>query len=368
MVRLILALTFLVSYPLEAIEKIPYRPQWVTVVKKGKLFKYKRKEFSSPRIFQDRIYVGADGGFLYAMKTKNGKKLWRFKTTGPVNSAPAFREGPDGLTVFFGDDEGILYALSAQEGKEIWRAQFKSEILTAPAVSGGRLYVTTVEGEVASVNAEDGKIVWQRERPVEPLKLTVRGNSPPVLEEGSNRLFVGYADGMLQALSASDGRLLWEKSFGRKGRFDDIDGAPMVDADRLYVATFDGSLLALSNKNGNLLWSQEIGSAVRMIAKDDILYVSGSEGYLYALNKRDGSKIWESKIGKGALTAPVLYKDILAVGLSEETMNFVHSGDGHVIARRFAKKGIYSDPIVEGNHIYYLSNGGRLYSLRFVDK
>src|SRR5262249_14203791 len=114
------------------VEKIPYSPQWVSALKKGAFFKYKRKEYSSPRGAGDLVFVGDDGGFFYAMKKKNGAKVWRFKTTGPVNSAPAFWND----RVIFGDDDGHLYALSMADGKEIWRAELDSEILSAPAVGG----------------------------------------------------------------------------------------------------------------------------------------------------------------------------------------------------------------------------------------
>lgn len=346
-------------------EKTPYRPQWVSVVKKGKLFKYKRKEFSSPRIHGDAIFVGSDGGFFYAMKKKNGRKLWRFKTSGPVNSAPAFSE--DATTVYFGDDDGILYALNLPDGKPRWKTALNSEILTAPAVRGNRLYVSTIAGKTHALDSGDGRILWTNEHPMDGTKMSIQGNTPPILDPGGNLLFVGFADGVLRCLSASSGKLVWEKSFQRNGRgFSDIDGAPLVDGDRLYVAGFDTGLFALAMRSGQTLWTQPVGSGVGMLARGDVLYVSGSDAKLYAYQKKDGTKIWEKKIGEGALTAPVAYDDLVMVGLSDETMNFVDATDGHIIARRFARKGVFSDPILDQNRIYYLSNGGRLYSLKIL--
>ena len=344
-------------------EKIPYRPQWVSVLKKGRLFKYKRKEFSSPRINNDMIFVGSDGGFFYAMKKKNGRKVWRFKTTGSVNSSPTFSDS----RVFFGDDEGLLYALEIADGKQVWKTDLGSEILTAPAVLGSRLFVATVEGKVAALSVDDGRLLWENEHRQDGFKMTIRGNSPPVVDSNGDRLFVGFADGTLRCLAAATGKSLWEKDFKKGGRgFDDIDGAPLIDGDRLYIASFDGGIYALSKQNGAVLWNQPNGSGVPMLVRGDVLYVSGSDGRLYAYGKKDGSKLWDSKIGDGALTGPVSYKDLLAVGLSDETMTFIDSSDGHIIARRFARKGVFSDPILDENRIYYLSNGGRIYSLKLL--
>ena len=340
------------------------KPLWVTTVKKGGLFKYKRKEFASPGVYKDWVFVGSDGRFFYAINKEKGRKVWRFKTEGSVNSAPAFWDDGAGGRVFFGDDEGILYALSVSDGKEIWRTRFNSEILTPPAVHGNKLFVVAMGGEVAAVNAADGHILWNKEHPLEGFRMTIHGNSPAIL--AGERLFVGFADGTLWALS-TDGKLIWEKTFekGKKG-FSDIDGAPLVDGERLYVATFDGGLFALAKNSGQTVWSREIGSGVRLAADGERLYLSGSDGRLYALHKKDGTKIWDLKVGEGALTAPVVYHDLVAVGLSEEGISFIQADDGRFVNKRFAKKGIFSDPIVEGDQIYYLSNGGRLYSLRFV--
>lgn len=348
-------------------EEIPYRPQWVTVLKKGKLFKYKRKEASSPKVFKDFVFVGSDGGYFYALKKKNGHKLWRFKTSGSVNSTPAFRDDSDGGRVFFGDDDGILYALSIATGQLAWKAEIGSEILTPPAISGNRVFVTAVEGEVAALDAGDGRVIWSTAHKQDGFHMSVRGNSPPVIDEKGDRLYVGFADGTLSCLSASAGKSLWEKNFKKMIRgFDDIDSAPLSDGERLYVATFDGGIYALSGKNGSLVWSQKAGSGVAMAIQGERLYVSGSNGKVYAFNRKDGTRIWESPVGKGALTAPLVYQDLIAVGLSDETMNFLDTEDGHVIARRFARKGVYSDPVFDGDRIYYLSNGGRIYSLRMV--
>lgn len=359
-------------------EKIPYRPQWVSAIKKGKLFKYKRKEFSSPLVHDDRVFSGSDSGFFYAMKKKNGAKLWRFKAGAPVNSAPAVGNN----LVFFGDDEGVLHALNVSDGKEVWRAELGSEILAAPAVGSNRVFVATSEGNVAALSAEDGKVLWQGGRKHEfsgRIQMTIRGNASPALDPAGDRLFVGYSDGVVQALAASTGKVLWEKALtgaskdGKEpkqgqGRFEDVDGTPLIDGDRLYTATFGGGLFALNKQNGSILWSRPQGSGSSSILIDggETLVASGTNGHLYAYRKKDGTQVWDSPVGKGALTAPVSYKDLIAVGLSDETMNFLDAEDGRIIARRFARKGVFSDPVVDEDRIYYLSNGGRLYSLKFV--
>ncbi|MBI2082910.1 MAG: PQQ-binding-like beta-propeller repeat protein [Deltaproteobacteria bacterium] len=350
------------NYPRQPAFKLPYKPKWVSRVKKGGVFKYKRREFSSPVVYEDRIFVGTESGYFYAMKKKNGRRVWRFKTEGSVSSRPGIRNGK----VFFGDDEGYFYALDLQTGEKIWSLNLDAEILTAPALKGDQLFLVTVEGRVVALTEREGTILWERQHSTRPLQMTIRGNSTPVLDPEGN-LYVGFADGTFWSLSSKTGKILWERRIESGERFHDLDGVPLIEGDRIYISSFDGPLTAVT-KSGRILWSVSVGSAVPFLSEKDLLYVSDSQGSLLALQKKDGSTLWKTKVGEGALTAPLLHNDVIAVGLSSSTMNFVDRTTGRLMFRRFAKKGISSDPFLDGDQLCYLSNGGRLYSLKMVDK
>lgn len=353
----------------EPVDRLPFKPRWVTILKKGTLLKYKRREFASPGAYQDWIFAGSDTGYFYALKKKNGDKAWRVNLHGIVDATPAFWNN----LVFIGDDKGVLHALSVKEGKEVWKQSLESEIFAQPTILGNHVFITTADGIVAAFNAADGTPIWAQGHQLQPFHMTIMGTSPAVVDSETGRLYIGFADGVLWSLNAADGKLIWEKSFANKKRgFQDIDGAPVLDKDRFYISTFDGSVFAIDKKDGKILWNQEIGSGVRMLAQDDTLFIAGSDGYLYSLDRKDGSTNWKAKVVKGALTAPLLYGRVVMVGASEDTMNFLDATTGRTIMRRFARKGVYSDPILDTDdkgitRIYYLSNGGRLYSLQLVD-
>ncbi|QQR80548.1 MAG: PQQ-binding-like beta-propeller repeat protein [Deltaproteobacteria bacterium] len=148
-----------------SVEKMPFKPRWVSILKKGKFFKYKRREFSSPVIFEDGLYIGTDTGLFYRFN-KDGDKVWRIKNGAPINStALAIRSG-DLVVVFYGDDEGFLHALNAQDGKELWQINLGSEIWSAPTFSNSSkaayVFVSTMEGKVFCINPIDGHIVWEK--------------------------------------------------------------------------------------------------------------------------------------------------------------------------------------------------------------
>ena len=57
-----------------------------------------------------RVYVGSDGGSVYALYTATGAPAWEYKTGGFVYSRPLLTP----QAVVFGSGDGRLYALSGQ--------------------------------------------------------------------------------------------------------------------------------------------------------------------------------------------------------------------------------------------------------------
>ena len=93
-------------------------------------------------------------------------------------------------------------------------------------------------------------------------------------------------------------------------------------------------------------------------------------GVLYALSANDGSQRWKYVSRKGALTRPLVYKDLVIVGSSKHSVIFVDALNGNKVMQRFARKNVHSDPILtgdQGNLLVYMSGGGRVYALQLKE-
>ncbi|MBN2514334.1 MAG: PQQ-binding-like beta-propeller repeat protein [Sedimentisphaerales bacterium] len=103
---------------------------------------------------------------------ENGPTLaWRIDNLGGGDSAPAIAGG----RIFImsnRDDEEVVWALSEKDGSEIWvtplgpafrqgPSQAKEGPGCTPTTDGERLYVEGLGGNVACLQVEDGKIIWQ---------------------------------------------------------------------------------------------------------------------------------------------------------------------------------------------------------------
>ena len=213
---------------------------------------------SQPTVYGDTVFMGSDGGNVYAVDAASGCVHWSFLAGAGVRSAPlVVPHGKSGHAVVFGDFKANLYAVDAQSGKQIWKTQVDDQALSritgAAAYYDGLLYVGVssseeisglqanyeccrMRGSLSAINAATGKPVWKFY--TIPKKAEIIGRRP-------------------------DGKPKW----GPAGL--GIWSAPSIDAKRgvLYAATGDSftvpaerlsdSILALTLKTGQLVWSYQ---------------------------------------------------------------------------------------------------------------
>ena len=114
----------------------------------------------------------ADTGLLKRWPENGPPLAWRIDKLGGGDSGPAIAAGRVFVMSNRGDEE-VVCALSEKDGSEIWvmplgpafqqrASQGKEGPGCTPTVDGERLYVEGLGGNVACLQVQDGKIIWQR--------------------------------------------------------------------------------------------------------------------------------------------------------------------------------------------------------------
>ena len=156
---------------------------------------------------------------------KEGPPLaWKITGLGGGDSTPSIANGRIYGMSTRGENE-FVWALSEKDGKEIWAVkvapaqpqnwpQSKEGPSATPTVDGDRLYVVGLAGNVACLQATDGKVVWQRSF------VTDFGGSSPMwsfrespLVDGDKVICTpGAQDAMLVALDKLTGKTIWKSA------------------------------------------------------------------------------------------------------------------------------------------------------------
>jgi len=215
--------------------------------------------WSQPTVAGGRVFVGSQGGRVYALDAETGCVIWSFLASGATRTAVAIGEGRDNSTIaYFTTIPGWLYALDAQNGKLIWKVRVKDHVSTrltgSPVLYGGKLFVPAASfeegmstakdyeccsfrGSLSAFDAATGARIWKRDMldaPTAVLKTSASG-----------RKLLGPAGGSI-----------WS--------------SPAIDPKRhlLYVTTGNGfsgppqsltdAIVALDLETGQVRWSSQV--------------------------------------------------------------------------------------------------------------
>jgi outer membrane protein assembly factor BamB len=152
----------------------------------------------------NRVYVGADDNFFYALDERQGRRLWRWRTGGDlIGQASA-----DDRRVFFTSLDTVLRALDRGHGAQLWRRPLPWRPRSGPVLLGTTALVAGVALDLRGFATETGSPVG--EFTLSPDRLEVLEGVPVVVPR--DRLPGAYV-----VVALADGRLLaLEHAFGLK--------------------------------------------------------------------------------------------------------------------------------------------------------
>jgi len=183
---------------------------------------------------QNRDGKSADTGLLKEWPNDGPPLVWKVDKLGGGYCAPSVAAGRIFGMSNRGEDE-VVWALSEADGKELWvtrlgpafsqrASQGKEGPACTPTVDGKLLYVEGLGGNVACLQVEDGKIVWQ-------ISMTddFGGRIPmwsyresPLVDGDKVICTPGGAEAMLVALDKLTSKTIW------KSRMPETPGAGVV--------------------------------------------------------------------------------------------------------------------------------------------
>jgi outer membrane protein assembly factor BamB len=313
-----------------------------------------------PYLEGGRLYVASLDGRVDAYDTEDGRRVWRTETGLKLSGGVA---GGEGL-ILVGASTGDLVALDRETGGEVWRTRLTSEVLAIGGVELGTVVARTNDGRVHGLAAIGGEQRWEVGRTTPALSL--RGASLPLFAAGN--VVVGFDNGKVLAVELDSGRPRWEATVavpsGRSEleRMVDIDGTQAVFGDTLYTVSYQGRAVAVSLQEGRIRWARDLSSYAGLDADAEGLFVTDADGAVLGLDRLTGTALWKQEaLRLRRLTAPRIVGDFLVVADYEGYLHFLARGDGRLIARlQVDPEGVLAPPLVDGDRLYVLGEGGRL--------
>jgi len=142
---------------------------------------------------------------------------------------------------------------------------FQTEVMesmeTAPIVVDGVMYLTTSYNHVYAVDAVTGKQFWHYKHKMGPVTTFCCGPNNRGVAISGGKLFMGTLDAKLVALDARTGKLLWETEIADPEKGYSETMAPTVIENKVLIGTNGGEygicgfVKAFDTDSGKLLWT-----------------------------------------------------------------------------------------------------------------
>lgn len=174
---------------------------------------------SSPAYDNGIVFVGTEGtaisnklpSHIFALNAQTGSVIWKFQVdylpdkVNLVHATPAILDG----IVYVGCENGYFYALRANDGHLIWKKKTTASGervvgASAPAaLAYGKIFVRLWEGKMQVLSQKDGEILWER--------IFGRGSEDfsPIVADG--KIYIGHHS--FYSLNAENGKIVWEQKF-----------------------------------------------------------------------------------------------------------------------------------------------------------
>ena len=306
----------------------------------------------------ETIYMAFDQA-VYAIDASNGDLRWSYPAepeSGRTFFAPP-TVGEDGL-LYVGDFTNGVVALSASNGAIEWGPILLGEgdgrIVGGPTIAGNLLLVPSGDGRLYARDASDGSAVWTFPAEFnEPLEHPIW--SAPVVD--SERVFFTSMDHNVYSVDLAQGGQLWRatREFGGA-----IADSPVLVDSLVLAGTFGHELIALDKDRGREAWIFDAGDWIwgSPAVGDGVAYFGDLSGQLHAVNVISGREIWKETLSSRISTSPVLSEDRI----------FIAGESGTLFAREVSTNrdlwsvpldgDLHTEPLVLGDTVIVATNDG----------
>jgi len=354
---------------------------------------------SSAAIVSGAVFVGCDGGILFALDLANGAVKWRYRTTWtedssddkqvtptisdghadardpshagardpshadariPSRTQPADEPGPAILAspcvveelVFFGDEDGVFHAVDKKSGRARWTFEADAEILSSANHAADRILFGSYDGCLHCLSARDGKLLWKYE---------IEGPIHATPSIAGNHVIVAGCDAKLHVIRLSDGVQATAMSTGARAA-----ASPAVRGPRLFLGTLGNNVLGIEWATGRRLWTHEHPDRkfpfhASAAVTDRWVVIGGRDKLLHALDPRNGEARWTYRAKARIDSSPVIVQHRVFFGASDGVLYALALESGRETWRFEAGAPIVASPAVCSGHLVIGTEDGIVY-------
>ncbi len=333
----------------------------------------------APIVTGGRVYTLDAYARLSAFDAGSGSPSWR-TSLAPDNEAGSEGFGgglaSDGQFIYATTGFGEVLSVDASSGQIVWRQRAGAPFRAAPAVSDGFVVAVTRDNQALGLSARTGEVVWRIDGVSSDAGLL--GGASPALS--GDLAVVPFASGEVVGAQLSTGRRVWSAVLGgaRRGlarsAIADVTGDPVIAGRAVVAANQSGRTVAVDGQTGARGWTRSIGAVGPIWAAGASVFMVTDDSALTRLSLENGQTIWRTELPAfrypDSRETPIAYSGPVLVGgqvLVTDSRGNMLSFDPATGAQGQTVRlagGSTTGPVVANGTVYVLSDDGTLQAFR----
>ena len=334
---------------------------------------------ASPVMSDGRIYVVDTTARVTAFDANTGAQIWSNALEIEKDGKPSRFGGgvsATGTNVFATNGVGDVASLAADTGALVWKKRPAGPLRGAPTLSNGNVYVMTQDNQIYALRQSDGEAQWNEAGPVSASGIF--GVGAPAAAQGT--IIAGYSSGELAAYRYENGRSLWSDTLSRTAMstsvstLTDIDADPVIDRGRVFALGKGGRMASYELVSGQRIWEINIAGISTPVTSGEWVFVMTDEARLLCVARSTGKIRWISKLQRYknekkkkkpiSWYGPVLAGGRLVIANSHGAVWSVAPDEGTATEILDVGNDVSLAPIVANNILYILDDSGRISAFR----
>lgn len=274
--------------------------------------------------------------------------IWTFDFGSPIFSSPAI----SGDYLYLASNNGQLKSIDMEDGSENWSLDLKSDTNATPIIYNSTLYVGSSDSFYA-IDVDKHEVIWEYST-----SAPISGGA--YFYEG--RVYVGCDNGHLYGFDNETGDLEFDVDLDGK-----LKSSPIVLNDTVYIASDNGKMYSVDVSSNDTSWLYTTGDSIYSSPAygDEKIFIASTDGYFYAINESDGSLEWKVDLRNQIIGSPTIdeHDNNVFIGSDEGNLTCIDIRDGTVKWSFHTSAPIQSTPALKENLIAFGANDGSIHVL-----
>ena len=274
-----------------------------------KIYKNLSKSLSVS-VYENKIFVSDNVGFIYSIEQDTGKLLWIKNHGIPLKSKiKIFND-----KIFLINSDNRIICLEIEEGKKIWDVRsissfIKSQNFLALAISEKEeLFSINSSGDLIKLSSINGQVYWST-------------NITPSLFKHDKDFFES-SDIVIDDEDIIFSTTKYIFSYNMHNRYENwkfninSTSTPIIDGNNVFLVSKNGFFINIDKKSGNINWSTNILKILKekkrntyitgFILGSDKIYSTTHNGFLIISSAINGKTENYKKIGDPIVSNPII--------------------------------------------------------------